>query len=93
VHKGNLKPFAEDKKKSVQFIGVDGHIKGDENHPMDDEFHSKGNKKNDRGSCGHTTTGEKRYQPKQQAPTTTNTAAAINSHPTHIPPVSLKDTL
>jgi hypothetical protein len=92
VHKGNPKPLAEGKKKSVQFAGDDSHTKDDKNHPMGEEYHTVGNKKNDRGSCGHTKTGGKQYQPKQQAPTTTNTTAATNSHPTHIPPVSLKDT-
>ena len=37
-------------------------------------------------------TGGKQYQPKQQVPKTTSTTAATNCHPTHIPPVSLKDT-
>jgi hypothetical protein len=92
VLKGNPKPLAEGKKKSVQFTGVNDHTKDDENHPMGDEFHSEGNKKNDKGSCGYTTTGGKQYQPKQQATTTTNTTAATNSHPTHIPPVSHNDT-
>jgi hypothetical protein len=92
VLKGNPKPLAEGKKKSVQFAGVDGHTKDDENHPMGEEYHTVGNKKNDKGSCGHTTTGGKQYQPKQQAPKTSNTTAATNSHPTHIPPVSHKDT-
>ena len=64
VLKGNPKPLTEDKKKSVQFAGGDGHTK----------------------------TGGQRYQPKQQAPTATYTTAATNSHQTHIPPVSLKDT-
>ena len=50
VLKGNPKPLAEGKKKSVQFAGVDDRTKDDD------------------------------------------ITAATNSHPTHIPPVSLKDT-
>jgi hypothetical protein len=92
VLKGNPKPLAEGKKKSVQFAGDDSHTKDDKNHPMGEECHTMGNKKNDKGSCGHTTTGGKQYQPKQQAPKTVNTTAATNSHPTHIPPVSHNDT-
>jgi hypothetical protein len=91
VLKANPKPLAEGKNMNVQFTGVDG-IKDDENHPMGGECHTVGNKKNDKGSCGYTATGGKQYQPKQQAATTTSTTAATNSHPTHIPPVSHKDT-
>ena len=50
VLKGNPKPLAEGKKKSVQFAGVDDRTKDDD------------------------------------------ITAATNSHPAHIPPVSLKDT-
>ncbi len=89
--KGNAKPLTEGKKKSVQFSGVDG-TKDDENHLMGEEYHTVGNKKNDKVPCEHTATGRKQYQPKQQAPTTTSTTATTNSHPTHIPPVSHNDT-
>jgi hypothetical protein len=92
VLRGNPKPLAEGKKKSVQFAGDDSHTKVDKNHPMGEECHTMGNKKNDKGSCGHTTTGGKQYQPKQQAPKTTSPTAVTNSHPTHIPPVSCNDT-
>jgi hypothetical protein len=89
--KGNTKPSTEGKKKSVQFSGVNDTKDGG-NNPMGEEHHIVVNKRNDKGSCGHTTTGGKQYQPKQQLTTTTSLAAAPNSHPTHIPPVSHKDT-